>query len=259
MNKITADNYFCIIPEWVLYAPISALAVRLYGTLQRYADKDSGACHPARKTLAMKCQTTTKSIDRALRELVELGAIEMHQRRNTNGDLTSNQYTVITASGVGTKSPLPRDKNGTRGRDKNDPETIVSMNHSQEPSAATADTDGWWADEIADEWMTHYSQRTGGKTPTGKNAAYSLRALIRGALLAGWSVDAVRNALTQCDAVPSAAQIDRILVKQGKMKPAQPVPVKHPADCAKCEGVGFITFVDHNGNRSAYHCDESHI
>ena len=39
-DKIIADNFFAIIPEWVLYADISPQAVRLYGVLRRYADRD---------------------------------------------------------------------------------------------------------------------------------------------------------------------------------------------------------------------------
>lgn len=248
MNRITADNFFSIIPEWVLYAPISANAVRLYATLQRYADKDTGTCHPSRRTLAMRCQTTTKTIDRALKELVDAGAVVMQQRRNPNGDLTSNIYTVITANRVGTNSHLPSDKNAPTGRDKNDPQTIVSMNQSQEPSAARSLADQWWAD---------YKLRTGGKTPTGKRAWHALLAVIDGALKAGWSADMVGRALTQCVSVPSAAMLDRLLV--ALPAPAQPVEqviaIRHDRDCEACAGIGFITFIDENGNRSAYKCD----
>jgi hypothetical protein len=248
MNRITADNFFSIIPEWVLYAPISANAVRLYATLQRYADKDTGACHPSRRTLAAKCHTTTKTVDRALKELVDIGAVVMHQRRNANGDLTSNHYTVITASGVGTKTTLPSDKNNPTGRDKNDPQTIVSMNHSQERSAAQTLADQWWSD---------YKSRTGGRTPTGKGAWHSLLAVIDGALKAGWSDDMVALGLSRCVSVPSAAMLDRVLVGlPAPVRSVEPVvALKHDRECEACGGIGFITFIDENGNRSAYKCD----
>ena len=236
-QRITADNYFSIVPEWVLYADISALAVRLYATLQRYADKDSGGCHPSRKTLADRCCTTTKSIDRALKELVALGAVTMHQRTSANGDLTSNHYTVITNAGVETKTPLPRDINATRGRDKINPRTIASMNQSQEQASVKT---------LADEWWQFYKTRTGGKTPTGKRAFFALQSVITAALDSGWSVDDVRNALTRCATVPSVMQFDRELAKVVQSagapnKSVRRLPViSGDESCVACSGSGLL-------------------
>lgn len=95
-DKIIADNFFAIIPEWLLFADISPQAVRLYGVLRRYADRD-GSCFPSRKRLASDLRMeSTKPVDRALKELVSIGAITMEHRHTEQGDLQSNLYTVLS-------------------------------------------------------------------------------------------------------------------------------------------------------------------
>ena len=95
-DKLIADNFFAIIPEWVLYADISPQAVRLYGVLRRYADRD-GSCFPSRKRLASDLRMeSTKPVDRALKELVSIGAITSEHRFTEQGDLQSNLYTVLS-------------------------------------------------------------------------------------------------------------------------------------------------------------------
>ena len=239
MNNINADNYFAIIPEWVLYSDTTATAVRLYATLQRYADKETGACHPSRATLASKCNCNIKSIDRALAELIAIGAVIKKHRISSNGDMTSNQYTVITSSGVAAKVSLPSDKNAMTGGDKNGTQNKANMNQSQERTAAQS---------IADQWWNEYKLRTGGKTPTGKGAWHSLLAVINGALQAGWSSDQVRAAVLACT-VPSAAQVDRELNKAqtGLQQPikatrraALPI-ITGDAGCDECSGTGLIS------------------
>ncbi len=95
-DKIIADNFFAIIPEWLLFADISPQAVRLYGVLRRYADRD-GSCFPSRKRLASDLRMeSTKPVDRALKELVYIGAITIQHRHTEQGDLQSNLYTVLS-------------------------------------------------------------------------------------------------------------------------------------------------------------------
>jgi hypothetical protein len=95
-EKLIADNFFAIIPEWVLYADISPQAVRLYGVLRRYADRD-GSCFPSRKRLASDLRMeSTKPVDKALKELIAIGAITSEHRHTEQGDLQSNLYTVLS-------------------------------------------------------------------------------------------------------------------------------------------------------------------
>jgi len=94
-DRIIASEYFAIVPEAVLYANISDRAVRLYAVLRRYADDKTNMCYPSRSTLANRLYTSTRSIDRAMDELVVLGAISKQMRKLENNEgYTSNMYTL---------------------------------------------------------------------------------------------------------------------------------------------------------------------
>lgn len=97
-DEIEADLYFSIVPEWVLDADISSNAIRLYAILRRYADA-SGSCFPSRATLAGRMRCSRDTVDRAVRELVTIGALEVSSRRTESGDRDSNLYRVISARG----------------------------------------------------------------------------------------------------------------------------------------------------------------
>jgi len=98
MNTINADNYFAILPEWILYSDISATAIRLYAVLRRRADKNTSQCYPTRKSLAKDLRVGSLStVDRAMKELVEIGAVKVFHRKNGD-EYTSNIYTIITAT-----------------------------------------------------------------------------------------------------------------------------------------------------------------
>ena len=96
VDYIQADNYYSIVPEWVIDLPISAQAVRLYALLNRYADKESGECFPSIKTLSKRMHTSVSTVKRALAELKNTGAITSVARYDSRtGEQTSNLYTVI--------------------------------------------------------------------------------------------------------------------------------------------------------------------
>ena len=104
-HQITADLRFSITPEWVLDADISDRAVRIYSILARYADNESLEAFPSRETLAKRARCHAKSIDRAVDELVNIGAIVKTHRKANNG-FQSNVYTLRR---VQTTQSLPRD------------------------------------------------------------------------------------------------------------------------------------------------------
>lgn len=112
----TEDGYFAVIPEWVLDSDVSAQAVRLYAVLRRYADQRTGQAHPSRRTLAGRLHVSdAKVVDRALTDLVRIGAIEVFARFSPEGDRTSNGYMIkrqpVTIGGEGggenATTPLP--------------------------------------------------------------------------------------------------------------------------------------------------------
>ena len=93
MPVLDVEDRFSIVPEWVLDAAISDAAVRLYAVLLRFG-QTSGARMPARSTLARRMhKKSTDTIDRAMRELVELGAVVV-QHRFDGGQRLTNKYLV---------------------------------------------------------------------------------------------------------------------------------------------------------------------
>ena len=145
MTEIRADDYFAIVPEWVLHADISGNAVRLYAILNRYANSN-GHAWPSRKTIAaaMKCSTAT--VDRARDELVTIGALTVKQRLSDAGDPTSNLYILHTRP-VNNHPPFSRVTkgmvtDGETGIPTDDELNRASMNesHSGTPSPAKCGT-----------------------------------------------------------------------------------------------------------------------
>ena len=94
-GSLLLDDHFAIVPEWVLDAPISDCALRLYAVLLRYGHS-SGARMPGRTTLARRLRkNSTDTVDRAMRELVGVGAVAIEHRSNGRQQLT-NRYHVRT-------------------------------------------------------------------------------------------------------------------------------------------------------------------
>lgn len=176
-RSIDADNYFAIIPEWVLYADISAQAVRLYAVIRRFADAESKAW-PSRRTLADRMMVSSKTVDRALAELVDIGALKVSHRFDASGDMTTNLYVVrSTNPGVGTPVSPPLDADVEGGRDtcvEGGGDTRVSQNQSQiqpepfqpeERPFSGSDSEQW---QDAVELCSFLSQKiseNGSKTP----------------------------------------------------------------------------------------------
>ena len=92
-----------MVPEWVLYADISANAVRLYAVLRRFADGD-GQAWPTRRLLADRMRLKDRRrVDSALDELVGIGALAMFPRwRSASGEIVEGwdkHHPIRTSSG----------------------------------------------------------------------------------------------------------------------------------------------------------------
>jgi hypothetical protein len=138
-NNITTQSaigYFVMVPEWVLYLPITASALRVYCVIRRHADSRTGQCFPSRKLIAHKSNVTTTTVDRCIKELVLHGAITVNKRRSKNGDWTSNLYTIHSLPTndpqVATLLALPSNTSTTTGRHKTEALTKPITNEKQE-------------------------------------------------------------------------------------------------------------------------------
>src|SRR3954447_4698798 len=90
---LVLEQHFAIVPEWVLDADISDAALRLYAVLLRYG-QSSGHRMPGRRLLAARLQKRSRdSVDRALKELVRVGAVVVQHRRQGPVNLP-NRYVV---------------------------------------------------------------------------------------------------------------------------------------------------------------------
>lgn len=92
-DNISTDLRFSIIPEWVLDADVSDRAIRVYSILARYADNETLQAFPSRETLAKRAHCHWRSIDRAIDELIKLGAVTKAHRKNGDS-YQSNIYTL---------------------------------------------------------------------------------------------------------------------------------------------------------------------
>jgi len=91
--EVDSDLKFSIIPEWLLDADISHVAVRVYAIIARYADNQTLTAWPSRATIAERAKCTVKSVDRAIAELIQLGALGK-ELRNDNDGQKSSLYTL---------------------------------------------------------------------------------------------------------------------------------------------------------------------
>lgn len=95
-DDIDVEDRFAIVPEWLLDSEISDCAVRLYAVLLRYGHS-SGCRMPSRTTLAQRLRKrSTDSVDRAMRDLVTVGAVVVEPRYQGRERLT-NVYRVRTS------------------------------------------------------------------------------------------------------------------------------------------------------------------
>lgn len=104
MNTSSASVYvergpFEMVPHWVLDSEISAQALRLYLVLRRHGD-NKGLCFPGRSKLAEQMHVTPSSIDRAVNELISVGALCKKVRGRKGEQWYSNLYHVHWHQGM---------------------------------------------------------------------------------------------------------------------------------------------------------------
>ena len=86
------------IPNWVFESDVSATAIKLYLVLRKNGDNKRGTSYWSRRKLAEQLGTSSNTMDRAKKELIDMGALCQINRKNKDGDWTSNLYHLHTAS-----------------------------------------------------------------------------------------------------------------------------------------------------------------
>lgn len=124
-DRIAADATFAVVPTWVLDSAVSANAVRLYAVLARYTDA-GGKCFPGRAELQGRLQVgSLDTVDRAMKQLVGIGAVTITRRWNAKREPIASLYTLhVTPRGVaapvrvGSRTPAPEVAAPVRHRTK---------------------------------------------------------------------------------------------------------------------------------------------
>ena len=119
---------FVILPHGVLDDDtLTAHDVLVYATIARYADNHTGVAYPSRTTIAKAARCDIKTVDAAVRRLVNAGVLEKHKRRHQDGE--SNVYIVhevtvhasrgrgTNGAGVGEQTVRPLGKQTVRELD----------------------------------------------------------------------------------------------------------------------------------------------
>jgi len=126
--QVVSEFYFSIVPEWLIESNVSDNALRVYTALYRYADKDNGTCWPSIATIGKKCNKSTSSVKRALKELKQIGAIEIQERYEEDKGQTSNLY-ILKMNPAFKIEPPPQTKS-EQGGSSNMTHKPKSFNHS---------------------------------------------------------------------------------------------------------------------------------
>ena len=95
MKIVSEFPLFSIVPEWLIESKVSDNAIRVYATLCRFADKVDGSCWPSIYTIGKRCGKSGSSVKRGIKELKDIGAIEVKPRfLEDNAGQTSNLYII---------------------------------------------------------------------------------------------------------------------------------------------------------------------
>jgi hypothetical protein len=125
-GSLVVEQRFAIVPEWVIDAEISDSAFRLYSVLLRYG-QSSGARMPSRATLARRLKKrSVDSVDRAMRELVAVGAVVVERRRRGRQNLTNRYHVLTTAPGGRSHAATNAAEAGGRARSATPGRTVAA-------------------------------------------------------------------------------------------------------------------------------------
>lgn len=99
-SRLTVEGQrFAVVPEWIIDSDIGDAAFRLYAVLLRYGHS-SGKRMPSRATLARRLRKrSVDTVDRAMRELVSIGAVVVERRTDGRRHLTNLYHVRTTAPG----------------------------------------------------------------------------------------------------------------------------------------------------------------
>lgn len=115
---------FAILPGY-LALEANPTALKIYAALALRVDHRTGLCYPTHAQIAEDTGVSTRTVIRALNELIRLGAIERNHRVNEAGDQTSNLYRLPFAVNRRARGVTPV----TLPRDNGDMTPVTDLSH----------------------------------------------------------------------------------------------------------------------------------
>lgn len=86
------ESPFGVVPDWIIEGEINDRAVRLYALLARHAGRPGGETFRSKNEIARRLRCARSSVDRAIQELIEIGALRVEERHHHNGGQAENAY-----------------------------------------------------------------------------------------------------------------------------------------------------------------------
>ncbi len=84
---------FAAVPIW-MKGRLTPLQIATYVALQWYVNRETGYCWPSQTSLAADLHTSVSTVQRALKQLRDMGLVSWEQRHTDKGQ-TSNRYRVV--------------------------------------------------------------------------------------------------------------------------------------------------------------------
>jgi DNA-binding MarR family transcriptional regulator len=268
-----ADHYvsdtgpFALIPEWVIRLPVSHGSFRLYATIARFADYDTGHAFPSRQTLAGRLDVSTDTVDRWLRELEKAGALEITRRKDGSVNQT-NLYRIIrvspTAEGGRNGTATPPRKDAATGGRKDAAQTKTSIDRYS-PKDIVDIFQAWLDSTGRDENRTRLDDKR--KAIIKKALALYPAADLVDAVQ-GWKQSAFHRGenqhgktyndlgllLRDAEHIERFRDLQRSASRRGSKRTARPYDFVRPKPCGKCED-GWMTERDERGRPASRLCD----
>lgn len=268
-----ADGYvsdtgpFALIPEWVIGLPVSHGSFRLYATIARFADYDTGQAFPSRQTLAGRLSVSTDTVDRWLRELEKAGALEITRRKDGPINQT-NLYRIIrlipAAEGGRNDAATPTRKDAATGGRKDAAQTKTTIDRYS-PKDIVDIFQAWLDSTGRDETRTRLDDK---RKRIIQKALDLYPAADLVAAVQGWKQSAFHRGenenrktyndlsllLRDAEHIERFRDLHRTASRRGSKRAARPYDVVRPEPCGKCED-GWMTTEDERGRSASRLCD----
>lgn len=98
-TKIQRKDFF-IVSNKIFDFNLPANAITVYCCLLMFADRENLSCFPSHRMICKKCNLSKNTVIKCLKQLEEIGLIEIKSRKRWNNSNSSNMYYLSDLSAV---------------------------------------------------------------------------------------------------------------------------------------------------------------